>query len=750
MRAEEFVRPLEGVRTVRGKLKALCPAHQDRTPSLEVTEGNVKLLVKCWAGCTEEAICQARGVKVSELYYQDLRPQNVTNLRKPSYRWLIRDEQGTTQAIHERYDNKDGSKSCPWLRADGAPASSGEIKTSLLPLYGSHLVKDFDKTRAVYLTEGEKACDALLALLGQSLGTVTGASSAPCEASLLVLRGCLDLRLWPDNDPAGLKHMQRVGAALTRLGIPYSTLDPSGLPTKGDDAVDWIESQLIAGRTKPELRELLFGEEVPGLPWDLGSEEEAEHFEAKEVSPQKETTPGGPGTRTAFTDTGNAERLVYLAKGSIRYCGKWSKWLVWTGARWEEDQEHMQSWAKKAASSFFEDGARAVRVAREQNASEAEVEQAHKLAEQCFKHARSSLGASRRAAAVELSKSEDGVSVQHTELDADPWLFNCQNGTLDLRTGELRPHKKEDLLTKYTPIAYDPKSEAPTWLAFLEKIMANDQEMSACLQRSAGYSLTGLSREHVVFFLWGSGGNGKGTFVETLLYVLGEYGYAAPSDLLLAKKNEAHPTEKASLFGRRMAACSEVNNGRWDEKTVKELTGGDTISARRMREDFWTFRPTHKLWVSGNHKPQVRGTDNGIWRRLKLMPFTVIIPDEEQDKSLPEKLLMEASGILRWAAEGCLSWQKMGLAFPKAVVEATQRYREAEDIVGRFVADCCQLDRRGQTSAKDLYAAYEQWCDQEGETPLSKRAIGERLEERGLTPHKGAGGQREWRGIRLT
>jgi putative DNA primase/helicase len=465
----------------------------------------------------------------------------------------------------------------------------------------------------------------------------------------------------------------------------------------------------------------------------------------------EEITPGGPGTRTAFTDTGNAERLIHLANGEVRYCGEWGKWLVWTGSHWEEDTgDGLQYWAKLVANSFFEDGTSIVRAAHQNKVSEADLVAAHKSGEAWSKHARLSLSAGRRAAMIELAKSEDGVPIKHISLDADPWLFNCANGTIDLRTGELRPHQKEDLLTKCSPIAYDPSSKAPTWLAFLAQIMANDPEMIACLQRGAGYSLTGSCREHVLFFLFGSGSNGKGTFVETLLYALGAYGYAAPSDLLLAKKHDTHPTEKASLFGRRFAACPEVKQGRWDERIVKELTGGDTISARRMREDFWTFRPTHKLWVSGNHKPQVQGTDNGIWRRLKLIPFTVTIPDAAQDKSLPEKLIAEASGILRWAVDGCLDWQKTGLAFPKAVIEATQEYRSAEDVVGRFISDCCVLKKSAQTPAASLYETFEAWSVREGEHAISKKIFGERLEENGFTKCRiGLESSRGWQGLGL-
>lgn len=461
--------------------------------------------------------------------------------------------------------------------------------------------------------------------------------------------------------------------------------------------------------------------------------------------------PGGVFSREGFTDSGNAERLVYLADGEIRYCERWKKWLLWTGARWEEDEKGgLQRWAKKAAQSFFEDASEVCRRARTAGTDEA-LEAAQKKAEEISRWARTSLSSARRQAMITLAASEPGVAILPEELDQEHWLFNVQNGTIDLRTGELRPHSRADLLTKCSPVAYDPKAECPTFLVFLDKIMAGDQEMISCLQRGAGYSMTGAIREHVLFFLHGGGSNGKGTLLEVLLYLLGEYGLAASQGLLLQKRHEAHPTERASLFGKRLASCPEVQQGaRWDEQTLKALTGGDTINARRMREDEWNFRPTHKLWVSGNHKPRVRGTDYAIWRRIKLIPFLVTIPEEDQDKALPEKLKAEAPGILHWMVQGCLAWQTRGLDFPHVVEEATRAYRESEDVVGRFLADCCIPAKGARVTSKELYEAYAKWCEEEGESPLSKKMLGERLEERGLSSSRtGHARTRGWEGFSI-
>jgi putative DNA primase/helicase len=290
------------------------------------------------------------------------------------------------------------------------------------------------------------------------------------------------------------------------------------------------------------------------------------------------------------------------------------------------------------------------------------------------------------------------------------------------------------------------------WCKFLKVVLA-DVELRAFVRRLVGYCLTGSTQEHVLPFLYGIGSNGKSTFLNVVLALLGvDYAIKAPTDLLLAKKNETHPTELADLFGKRFVACIEAEDGRrLAESLVKELTGGDRIRARHMREDFWEFSATHKIWLAANHKPQVRGTDHGIWRRIKLIPFTVIIPDDQQDKELLNKLLAELPGILNWALAGCLEWQQAGLGEPPAVKAATADYRNEMDVLGDFIADRCIIgDDYGAGSAQ-LFEAYKAWAESAGERPVTQRRFGLQMVERGFRsdrytagPHKG---RNYWRGI---
>lgn len=420
-----------------------------------------------------------------------------------------------------------------------------------------------------------------------------------------------------------------------------------------------------------------------------------------------------------LTDAGNAERLVARFRDRIRYCQPRRAWLIWTDQRWAWD-ETGAIWrlAKRTVRAIYGEA---------EHASDDDRRKA------ISRHAHASESAARLKAMIELAQKEDGVPVMPADLDADPWLLNVENGTIDLRTGELREHRPDDMITKIVPVAYDAAAEAPIWRRFLSEIMRSNEKLVAFLARAVGYTLTGVTREQVLFFGIGSGSNGKTTFLKLLLRLLAEYGGQAPPELLLQKRNEVHPTEQADLFGRRLAVCTEIAEGRaWAEVTLKQLTGEDAVKARRMREDFWQFDPTHKFWIGANHKPTVRGTDPAIWRRLLLIPFLVTFDDAAKDKTLPEKLAGELPGILRWAVEGCLAWQREGLQPPSEVLAEVARYRVDMDVLGAFLRERCKAEEDVFVKAGDLYKAYGEWCENSGERPVKQRHFGRSLTERGF------------------
>ena len=440
----------------------------------------------------------------------------------------------------------------------------------------------------------------------------------------------------------------------------------------------------------------------------------------------------------ALNDFYHARRIVEMHGSDIRYCAKLGGFLVWDGARWSED-ETGEVWRRAihAAIRTYIDARNA--GAKDESArlkkwlSRAER---RRSIEDALKH---------------LQAFPDIVT-RPEMFDTDPWLFNVSNGTIDLRTGELREHRSEDLITKLAPVTFDPNAAPPkNWLRFLDEIFDGNRAVVDFLQRACGYALTGVVGEHKLFFLHGGGANGKSTFLDTLMFVMGDYARRLAPDLLFGARRDSHPTGLADLRGRRLGVTSEVEFGKkLAEVVVKELTGGDRLIARRMRQDFFEFEPTHKLFMCGNHLPIIRGADHAIWRRIDLIPFTVTIPDELQDKDLPEKLRAEATGILNWLVTGCLEWQSRGLAEPAEVTSATRSYRSDMDVLGDFMNDCCVLDPGAHAMSADLNRVYREWCTKNGETPMSVRRLGLRLKERGLTVElRGNKRLRAWIGIGL-
>lgn len=454
-------------------------------------------------------------------------------------------------------------------------------------------------------------------------------------------------------------------------------------------------------------------------------------------------SPAGLATKLAvaktfkLTDFGNAERLVSRHGANIHYSEERKRWLVWTSKVWEWDY-----------------GSRVMLLAKETTRNilrEAADENNDDQRKEIIKHAVRSEGEARLSAMVTLAQSEPGVPVQNSELNSNQWLFNCSNGTVDLKTGKLLPHKREDLLTIISPVNYDPHAPHPLWSKFLDRVTGESKELSHYLQRAIGYSLTGDMRSQVMFFLFGLGNNGKSTFVGTIRKILAGYGAKAPVDMFLARDKTARgPREDlANLQGKRFIAASEVEVGRkLAVVVIKEMTGGEAIRADRKYEHEVEFQPTHKLWISGNHKPVVADTSLAIWRRIKLIPFTVTIPDEEIDEDLPFKLEAELSGVFAWAVEGCLAWQQSGLTEPREVTVATLAYRSEEDILAEFIQDCCSLKVTATVPKADLHDRYKQWCEATGNQPVSQKTFKNRLMERGITEGKSKS-VRYWRGITL-
>jgi putative DNA primase/helicase len=331
-------------------------------------------------------------------------------------------------------------------------------------------------------------------------------------------------------------------------------------------------------------------------------------------------------------------------------------------------------------------------------------------------------------------------------------MFNCINGTIDLHSGKLLPHKKGDLITVLVPIEYSPDASCSLWMKFLDRVTGSNVELVNYLQRAVGYSLTGDTRSQIMFFLYGLGSNGKSTLITTIRKLTGGYGAKANTSLFMAKdKNSGGPSEDlANLQGKRFVMASEIEDGRrLAVVLIKEMTGGEAIRADRKYEHEIEFQPVHKIWLVGNHKPVITDTTLSIWRRVKLIPFGVTIANKEIDPDLPAKLESELPGILAWAVRGCLEWQKYGLQEPKEVINATSDYRHEQDILGDFIDDCCLLKPTAAVTKHELKGAYEEWCNSTGNQPASQKTFKARLVERGIIEGK-SGNARTWKGIALS
>lgn len=440
-------------------------------------------------------------------------------------------------------------------------------------------------------------------------------------------------------------------------------------------------------------------------------------------------------TIRAFTETGNAERLVDQYGQDIRFCHPWGAWMHWDGHRWKRDQiGAVRRLAKTVVRSIYKEIAAAT-----------DKDERKKI----WDFANRSETAAARSAMVKLAESEQGIHILPEDMDRDPFLLNVMNGTVDLRTGQLRPYDREETITKLAPVYFDPEAKCPIFMAFLKRVLP-DPEVGRFLRRMTGYGMTGDTGEQCLAFLYGSGANGKSTFLSVVQEMLGDYAQQAAPDLLTSRGGDRHPTELADLFGARWVSSIEVDEGkRLAETLVKQMTGGDKMKARFMRTDFFQWMPTHKLFLAANHKPEIHGTDYAIWRRIHLIPFEVTIPAGERDPHLVDKLREELPGILNWAIAGCLEWQRGGLGVPAAIRDATEEYRQEQDVLSMFVEDRCIVDPTGWVNSGALYKVYSTWASANNATEITTHAFGRRLGERGFVAGRGRDGKRIWTGVRL-
>ena len=621
-------------------------------------------------------------------------------------------------AEHVRVDHGDGRKECFWRR--NGKHGLGRLRLETLPLYGSEHLRQVPAEATVVLVEGEKTTEALRARGLHAVGTVTGASRTPSAEVLGALVGH-DVVLWPDADEAGRGHMEGIAARLVGLGLTPRWFTWPEAPPKGD-AADF------AGSTD-ELRTRLAA---------------AAPLEPRLTSSDELAASGAPAPDPPhLTDLGNAQRLVQAHARDLRYCAVWRTWLVWDGRRWARDATLEVARRAKAT----------VRHVYHEAVAVADDDARRRLVQ----HALRSESAARIEGMVKLAQSEPGIPVMPRDLDADPWLLNVLNGTLDLRTGTLRPHRHEDLITKLAPVEFDPAARSDVWEKFLSDATGGDGDLEQFLQRAAGYSLTGDTSEEKLFFVHGPEAAGKSTFIEAEKGVLGDYAATADFETFLARRDVGGPrNDVARLAGARFVASIEVDEGkRLAQGLVKQLTGGDTVAARFLYEQEFEFKPAFKLWLAANHAPKVSDADGALWRRILRVPFEHAVPKERQNPRIKATLTdpkQAGSAILAWALAGLRSWRERGLGVPPVVEKATAAYRAEMDPLKDFFAERCVFEPAAWVRRDDLSKAYQEWLRDAGEEGLSRRAFNARLRDHGCQPAQRRDGEKRpkgWDGIRL-
>ncbi|HRR32386.1 MAG TPA: phage/plasmid primase, P4 family [Candidatus Sumerlaeia bacterium] len=519
-----------------------------------------------------------------------------------------------------------------------------------------------------------------------------------------------------DNDKTGANTNKQTAAAFVEAGFPPENIK----------IVQWHDE----APNGHDLNDVLKDKGIDGLREFLDN--------SKEYKPDTKRIIFPPDLQTDLNDDADAKRFVFMYGDIFRYCKIWSKWLIYNGQRWQIDRKDVViEYIKKSLYAFDE-------------------YTSHSAASDKWKaEVKRYVGGKLRKAPIQsiefMARVFAPIAIEPEAFDKNPWLLNVQNGTVDLKTGKLMAHDRSHYITQICPVKYNPNADCPKWREFLNLITGENDDLTKFLKRVCGYCLTGDVGEQKLFYLWGTGANGKSTFLKVIQTILGDYAVKTSDELFVMKQPGTHQTEKMSLKGKRMAvAIEQPCERRLNESLIKEMTGGDTITGRKMYQDESSFEPTHKIFIAANHKIVIHDTTLGFWRRICLIPFTVSIPEDKRIKNYHDILLMEESeGILQWAIEGFLEWKQIGLREPDCVKAATNEYKQDSDILEDFINDCCEIGQGETATNPELYAKYKEWCDENQQKPISQKTITSKLMERGLTRERHGSKGRLWKGISI-
>lgn len=677
--------------------------------------------------------------------------------------WSIGQKSGTdwSETRRDIYRNAEGDAVAAVLRfdrADGATNQDGKPLKEYRPVHAvdggwragdppgrwplfnlPELIAADAAETPVHIVEGEKA-----ALAGASIGLLCTTSAhgakSPSKTDWSALRNRVVV-VHPDNDAAGIEYAEAVAGFVNGAGALSVKIVPlPGLPAKGDMA-DFISNRPA---TAPEsMRAKIEALVEESSLWVPKPEPEKAMAGAAPIEDAK------AGRPFACTDLGNAERMVAYYGNQIRWDTARKCWRVWDGRRWAVD-------SALRVNALAADTARNIR----HEAAAAPTGGSRDMGSALFAWGVKSESRDRLAAMLEVLKSRPGIAVAADALDADPMALNVLNGTIDLRTGALRPHNRDDLITKLVPVDYRPGLRDERWERFLDSSTKSDAGLIAFMQIAAGYTLTGDTSEEKLFIIYGAENSGKTTFLESMRGVTGEYARTIQTDLLTKTKDArgggAASPELAGLAGARLAVGSEMEQGReMAEALAKNLTGGEMITARHLYAELFDFTPQFKIWLAVNHCPKVSADDGAIWRRILRIGFDHTVPPEQRDKTLKPYLRNPAGGapaVLAWAVEGCLRWQREGLEIPEAVRKSTAAYRDESDPLATFFEDCLRFNPQAWTSWSDIWRTYSEHAGEMGVAEryrVSPKRLQERLRQLDCVAERRMVG-RGWRGVEVS
>lgn len=618
----------------------------------------------------------------------------VDELGPATAKWDYLDANGKLLAVVYRYDPPGGKKQFrPWdaKRHKMAPPDPR-------PLYNQ---PGMVSAAQVVLVEGEKCAQALIDA-GVNATTAMHGANAPVDKTDWSPLSGKTVLIWPDRDKPGWEYATQAAQAVLVAGAKscHILYPPEGAP-EGWDAADAVAEGFDVAT---------FLTHGPRLQM---------HDVADSDEPVLSNDESVWGTEDAL-----ALAFTRRYHRDWRYVAAWGRWLVWDGQRWRTEDT-------LAATDL-------IRSVCRQTALRADNPKvAAKLA-----------SAGTVSGVERLARADRRHAATTDEWDADPWLLNTPGGVVDLKTGRKRANERSDRMTKITTAT--PDGECPQWTAFLSDVTGGDVELQTYLQRMVGYCLTGATSAHALFFLYGTGANGKSVFANVISTILGDYAATASMDTFVETRGDRHPTDLAGLRGARFVTAIETEQGRrLNESKVKAITGGDKISARFMHKDFFEYTPQFKPVIVGNHKPAIRNIDEAMRRRLHMIPFTVTIPPDRRDPRLTEKLLAERDGILAWAVAGCLAWQREGLKPPACVQAATEEYFDAEDALGRWIDERCVREVNAKSLTAELFTDWKQWAEASGEFIGSQRRFSDLLITRGIEKWRNSAGVRGFQGIGL-